>query len=97
MEFLLHQRDETVYNGERDTKYSLTGCIDCHAQTADNGEIIRADNPAYFCSNCHQFASVKIDCFECHADRPLAAIKQGRLEPSGLHQKLLQQARLLDE
>ena len=23
-----------------------------------------------FCSTCHNFAAVNIDCFECHADKP---------------------------
>jgi hypothetical protein len=69
MKFLLHQRDETVLNGIRTKKYSLTGCINCHAQADKNGEIVRADDPGYFCTECHTYAAVKIDCFECHSDR----------------------------
>ena len=30
MNFLMHQRDATVLDGERGSKYSLTGCLDCH-------------------------------------------------------------------
>lgn len=76
MKFLLHQRDETVLDGIRTKKYSLTGCINCHAQTSDDGKIVRADDPEYFCTTCHEYTSVKIDCFECHSDRPAAAANQ---------------------
>jgi hypothetical protein len=76
MNFLLQQRDETVLNGIRTEKYSLTGCIDCHAQPGKNGKIVRSESPEYFCTACHQYTAVKIDCFECHSDQPSAAAKQ---------------------
>jgi hypothetical protein len=76
MNLLLHQRDETVLNGIRTKKYSLTGCIDCHAQPGENGKIVRAENPEYFCTACHQYTAVKIDCFECHSDQPSATARQ---------------------
>jgi len=76
MNFLLHQRDETVLNGVRTEKYSLTGCIDCHAQPGEDGKIVRSDDPEYFCTACHQYTAVKIDCFECHSDQPSADAKQ---------------------
>jgi hypothetical protein len=79
MKFLLHQRDKTVIEGIRSLKYSLTGCIDCHAQPAESGEVIRSDNPEYFCTGCHLYTSVKIDCFECHADRPVSSFSQSSL------------------
>lgn len=79
MEFLLHQRDATVLEGERDPKYSLTGCMDCHNPATSGEAIIRYENPQHFCASCHQFASVKIDCFECHADRGLARSQQSGL------------------
>jgi len=69
MKFLLHQRDETVINGIRTKKHSLTECVNCHAQAGKNGKIVRADEPDYFCTECHTYAAVKIDCFECHSDR----------------------------
>ena len=31
MNYILHQRDETMYRGIRTPKYSLAECIDCHA------------------------------------------------------------------
>ncbi len=78
MKFLNHQRDETVINGERGSKYSLVGCMDCH-NPADSAEVVRYENPKHFCAECHRYASVKIDCFECHADRGLTKTDQSSL------------------
>jgi hypothetical protein len=66
MNFLRHQRDETVRSGIRGNKYSLRGCVECHAvpDTAASGaRTVRA-----FCSECHSYAAVSIDCFECHSN-----------------------------
>jgi predicted CXXCH cytochrome family protein len=79
MKYLLHQRDETVLDGERGKKYSLVGCIDCHNPANANEEIVRYEDPQHFCASCHTYASVKIDCFECHADRGLSSSQQSKL------------------
>ncbi|MCB2100451.1 MAG: hypothetical protein KDE22_06255 [Rhodobacterales bacterium] len=67
MKYLMHQRDDTVHGGIRGAKYSLQGCIDCHA-VADpkvmNGEK-RTLKP--FCGACHEYAGVTLDCFQCHS------------------------------
>lgn len=94
MKFLLQQRDATVIDGVRTKKYSLTGCIDCHAQPAADGKIVRAEDPEYFCTTCHQFTSVKIDCFECHSDRPVAAADQ-LSRSSSTHQQILARIELI--
>ena len=83
MNFLLHQRDATVLEGERGSKYSLTGCMDCHNPSADAETATRYPDPEHFCAGCHLYASVRIDCFECHADRGLGSIQQGRLSLPG--------------
>ena len=70
MEFLLHQRDLTVREGIRTQKHSLTECVECHVQSNSQGEFIPVNAPQQFCEVCHGFASVKIDCFECHATTP---------------------------
>lgn len=62
MKMLLHQRDRTVHQGLRETRHSLKGCIDCHA-SEKTGSVLGKEG---FCSSCHTYASVKIDCFECH-------------------------------
>jgi len=111
MKFLLKQRDATVLDGIRTGKYSLTGCINCHAQAAEDGKIVRAVDPEFFCTTCHLYTSVKIDCFECHSDRP--AVTAGQLGQSfdtqqlpvridsvnrvGVHKKLLQQVVFREE
>ncbi len=76
MNYILHQRDKTVYEGIRTETYSLAKCIDCHVQPDENGQIARIDSTEHFCNGCHQYASVQIDCFECHADRPQKYIKR---------------------
>lgn len=72
-EFILHQRDETVHEGIRTTRHSLKNCLECHVRADAEGRFPRASNPRHFCTSCHIYASVRIDCFECHADRPQAA------------------------
>jgi predicted CXXCH cytochrome family protein len=79
MKFLMHQRDATVIEGERKSKYSLVGCMDCHNPASASDAVVRYENPRHFCAGCHAYASVKIDCFECHADRGLARSEQSRL------------------
>jgi len=82
MNLLLHQRDATVLDGERDGKYSLAGCMDCHNPADDAASAVRYSDPQHFCASCHLYASVDIDCFECHADRGLGKSQQSRLEPA---------------
>lgn len=76
MDYLLHQRDLTVRNGVRTERYSLVGCVQCHVQKNDHGNFIAVDAPGQFCQSCHDFASVKLDCFECHATKPDANIER---------------------
>lgn len=64
MTFLRHQRDETVRSGIRGNKYSLRGCVECHA--VPDAAVGGARTVQAFCSECHSYASVSIDCFECH-------------------------------
>lgn len=70
MEFILHQRDETMHNGIRTKKHSLKECISCHAVKGDDGLPVGIDNPKHFCSVCHSYAAVSIDCFQCHSSKP---------------------------
>jgi len=62
MKMLFHQRDRTMREGVRTTRFSLKNCIECHA-SAKTGSVLGEEG---FCSSCHAYASVKIDCFECH-------------------------------
>ena len=75
MKYILHQRDETMHEGIRTKQFSLEECIDCHVSSAPDAPRVSSDQ--HFCNSCHTYAAVNIDCFECHADRPLP--KSGKL------------------
>jgi len=62
MNMLLHQRDRTLRQGVRESRFSLKNCVDCHA-SRETGSVLGKDG---FCSSCHAYASVSLDCFECH-------------------------------
>ena len=86
MEFILHQRDETMHQGIRTTKHSLKECISCHVNPTADGQYPRAEDKEHFCSSCHHYASVKIDCFECHADRPQPKDSTNQMSQKSSHQ-----------
>ncbi len=71
MKYILHQRDETMHEGIRTKQYSLNECINCHVSDAEDAP--RVSSEQHFCNSCHSYAAVKIDCFQCHADRPVKA------------------------
>lgn len=68
-DLLRRQRDQTLREGIRTPKYSLNRCVECHASTK-TGSVLGAKG---FCQSCHDYASVKIECFDCHASRPKLA------------------------
>lgn len=68
--FILHQRDETMHRGIRTKKHSLKHCVECHSAKDDSGAPVPINAEGQFCSSCHEFAAVTIDCFECHATVP---------------------------
>ena len=70
MEYILHQRVDTLRHGIRTSKHSLKKCIECHNAPAKDGKVARFGEKDHFCSSCHTFAAVNVDCFECHADKP---------------------------
>ena len=66
MVMLLRQRDETMRLGIRGGKYSLAACVECHASKKNNSVLGSSEN---FCQGCHEYAKVRIDCFECHSSK----------------------------
>jgi mono/diheme cytochrome c family protein len=70
MTMLDHQRDGTVYEGIRTKQFSLKTCIACHAVNGPDARPVTIKSPKHFCRVCHDYAAVKVDCFECHASRP---------------------------
>lgn len=73
MQFIKHQRDDTMRRGIRTTQYSLVGCIDCHVTPDTAGQYPSAKSEQHFCTACHSYAAVHIDCFQCHASKPEGA------------------------
>ena len=75
-ELIKHQRDITVHQGIRKTKYSLSGCVDCHVAKDSHGKYIPVNgvNPEtgekQFCAGCHEYAGVELPCFSCHSTVP---------------------------
>ncbi|NDU87741.1 MAG: hypothetical protein G3I09_06160 [Ferrovum sp.] len=67
MNLLIHQRDQTVRQGIRGGPYSLAVCVDCHASKVNHSVLGTSRN---FCQGCHEYVSVRIDCFECHSSEP---------------------------
>jgi predicted CXXCH cytochrome family protein len=82
MSALMHDREETVHDGIRTERFSLKGCIDCHAVKGADGKPVTVASPKHFCRTCHDYAAVHIDCFDCHASRPGAGpAKSGSAVP----------------
>ena len=70
MDHLKHKRDLTMYGGIRTAEDSLAGCINCHVPAPVADKVVRHTDPEHFCTTCHAYVSVQIDCFQCHADHP---------------------------
>lgn len=66
-DLLKHHRDETLRKGIRTTRHSLKKCVECHA-SEKTGSV--ASSKEDFCVACHSYASVKLDCWDCHATKP---------------------------
>jgi len=85
MNYILHQRDRTVHEGIRTKQYSLNECINCHVSDAPDAP--RVSSEKHFCNSCHSYAAVSIDCFQCHADRPVKntqTLFSGNPEPQAI-------------
>ena len=80
MELLKHHRDRTVREGVRTTQHSLANCVACHA-SRETGRVTGSKDA--FCEGCHRYAAVKLDCFECHTDRPAAGLAANAVAPTG--------------
>lgn len=80
---LMHQRDATMHDGIRAQRFSLNGCIACHAVKGADGQPVTVESPQHFCRTCHDYAAVRVDCFECHASRPVTGAAAGVVAPDG--------------
>jgi hypothetical protein len=84
MSMIMHQRDKTLRQGIRTKQHSLKECIDCHNAPAEDGKVARAEENEHFCSTCHTYAAVKIDCFSCHSDKPENTQYRHKLSATGI-------------
>lgn len=84
MTVLDHQRDDTVHEGIRTKRFSLKACVACHAVEGVDARPVGFENPKHFCRSCHDYAAVRIDCFECHASRPGEKSRISARDPAGM-------------
>ena len=88
MKFILHQRDDTMQKGIRTSKYALAECINCHVTPEQDGTYASYGDDKHFCSTCHTYAAVNIDCFGCHRDTPeKTSLEQAEPGQSDPHHK----------
>jgi len=73
--FIKHQSHDTVVNGIRTKKYSLNNCIDCHIKPTADGSYPSVNSEEHFCSGCHIKAAAQVECFDCHASKPLNKVE----------------------
>jgi hypothetical protein len=79
MKFLSIEKDQAVNFGIRNPEHSLRGCVDCHVSPTAS----REDPASHFWLNCHKFNAVRMDCFQCHADKPANGDYPHTLDPHG--------------
>lgn len=72
MELITHQRDATVHQGIRSTTDSLAACVECHVSYDQQQQPVSVYSSGQFCSACHEFTAVDVNCFGCHATVPLS-------------------------
>ncbi len=70
MTVLTHSRAETIQQGAPLPRFSLQGCVTCHAAPDTDGRPVSSADPRHFCRACHDYVAVKIGCFDCHASQP---------------------------
>ena len=76
MEFIKHQRDQTVHLGIRVQKDSLANCVDCHVRYDSSHQPVAIDTKGEFCNSCHSYTAVNITCFQCHSKAPATETAQ---------------------
>ena len=70
MTMMKHDRDVTMYEGVRPVGASLAQCFDCHTVKDEQGTPVTYEDERHFCRTCHDYAAVKVDCFDCHRSTP---------------------------
>jgi len=84
---MMHDRDMTVIDGVRNIDASLKECVSCHAVNGPDAAPVTIESEDHFCRVCHDYAAVKVDCFQCHNSVPDVA-DQAALLPFGREDEL---------
>ncbi len=87
MTMLKHKRNETMHQGIRTKKFSLKRCITCHAVKDETNKYVTVKDKRHFCRACHDYAAVRIDCFDCHASRPTDSMDKAAKAAGNPHNK----------
>ncbi len=66
-DMLRHDRNLTVHEGDRQIQASISECVTCHAVKGPDAAPVTIESDQHFCRACHDYAAVKIDCFQCHS------------------------------
>jgi predicted CXXCH cytochrome family protein len=70
MTMMRHDRDLTMYQGDREVNASLGQCFECHSVKDEAGQFVTVQDERHFCRTCHDYAAVRVDCFDCHRSTP---------------------------
>ena len=70
MQILDMWRDTVVRNGQRVYTNSSGKVFNMSLSTGDNSCLGCHSNKAEFCDRCHDYASVRPYCWDCHNDKP---------------------------
>ena len=70
MNMMRHDRDLTMYYGNREVNASLAQCFECHTVQDEAGTPVTYADERHFCRTCHDYAAVRVDCFDCHRSTP---------------------------
>ncbi|MHB8254472.1 MAG: hypothetical protein ACYDEV_12420 [Acidiferrobacter sp.] len=76
-------REQIVRHATGNPADRLTHCVSCHVQKNAAGQPIPVNAPGQFCSSCHVYVGVKVDCFACHAAVPESGFPKGTFSNAG--------------
>jgi predicted CXXCH cytochrome family protein len=82
MTLLQHEHGEPRSKDIPRTGHSLKECLACHTVMGPDARPVTADSPEHFCRSCHDYAAVKIDCFDCHRSRGRRVASRRPREPT---------------
>jgi hypothetical protein len=70
MKLLMQVRYEVVHEGIAPKDETLPACMSCHVSKLADGKYPSVRSKKFFCTACHDYVGVRVDCFSCHTNRP---------------------------